>query len=113
MLSVLAPRRPGRHSAAYLDDQADPVPVPVAIPVAPWTKPRPTPTPEHVRGLFTPLRGEEVPLIRPYCRMDDTWELHVVCERRRAEVGYVERMSGPGVVLYGCPNHASGHEQGT
>ncbi|RSS53176.1 hypothetical protein [Streptomyces sp. WAC01280] len=28
------------------------------------------------------------------------------------EVGYIERMSGPGVVLYGCPGHARGPEQG-
>ncbi|MGW6389505.1 hypothetical protein ACWFR1_03160 [Streptomyces sp. NPDC055103] len=78
VLSVLAPRRPGRHSAAFLDDQAE------RLPVAPWTKPWPTPTPEHVRALYTPLRGEDVSLIRPYCRMDDTMELRVVCERRRA-----------------------------
>ncbi|RSS53175.1 hypothetical protein [Streptomyces sp. WAC01280] len=80
VLSVLAPRRPGRHSAAFLDDQAEPTPV------ASWTKPWPTPTPEHVRALYTPLRGEEVSLIRPYCRMDDTLELRAICERRRAAV---------------------------
>ncbi|MEU8619965.1 hypothetical protein [Streptomyces sp. NPDC048623] len=77
---ALKPSRPGRHSAAFLADPAEPAPA------NPWSKPWPTPTPEHVRALYRPLRGEDVTLTRPYCRMDDTLELGVIRERRTAAV---------------------------
>ncbi|MEV8308497.1 hypothetical protein AB0P36_14330 [Streptomyces flavidovirens] len=78
VLSVLAPRRPGRHSAAFLADQPEPAPV------DPWSKPWPTPIPEHIRALYTPLRGEDVALTRPYVLAETTMELGVIGERRRA-----------------------------
>ncbi|MGW8884767.1 hypothetical protein [Streptomyces sp. NPDC055749] len=78
VLSALAPRRPGRHTAEFLAE------LPKPAPVNPWNKPWPTPTPEHVRALYAPLRGEDVALTRPYCRMDATLELGIIRERRRA-----------------------------
>ncbi|MGA5219347.1 hypothetical protein ACPCAE_25225 [Streptomyces cinereoruber] len=81
--SILAPRRPGRHTAEFLTRQAEPVRTePVRI--DPWSKPWPTPTPEHVRARYAPLRGEDVALTRPYCRADGTADLGLICERRRA-----------------------------
>ncbi len=77
-LSVLAPRRPGRHSAEFLAAQSEPAPV------NPWSKPWPTPTPEHIRALYAPMRGEDVALTRPYVLAETTMELGVIRERRRA-----------------------------
>ncbi len=82
VLSVLAPRRPGRHSAAFLTDQPEPTAEPA--PVNPWSKPWPTPTPEHIRALYVPMRGEDVALTRPYVLVETTMELGIICERRRA-----------------------------
>lgn len=96
VLSILAPRGPGRHSAAFLAGQAGP-PEPTAVPgaehepesgpepvVSPWSRPWPTPTPEHVRALYMPLRGEDVALTRPYVLAETTLDLGVILERRRA-----------------------------
>ncbi|MFB7027614.1 MULTISPECIES: hypothetical protein [unclassified Streptomyces] len=86
-LTLLVPHRPGRHSAAFLADRAEPVRAEEPVRVDPWSKPWPTPpAPAHVRDLYAPLRGEDVSLTRPYCRIDSTWELDVICERRRAVV---------------------------
>ncbi|MGW0560923.1 hypothetical protein ACWDZ4_09860 [Streptomyces sp. NPDC003016] len=82
-LSVLTPRRPGRHSATFLAELPEPTTEP-APPVDPWSKPWPTPTPEHIRTLFTPLRGEDVMLTRPHVLAETTMELGVIGERRRA-----------------------------
>ncbi|WP_282697905.1 hypothetical protein [Streptomyces sp. CC208A] len=79
-LSVLVPHRPGRHSAAFLAERPE---TPL---VDPWLKPWSTPTPAHVRALYSPLRGEDVALVRPYCRLDDTLDFGVIHERRTAAV---------------------------
>ncbi|MGV9688490.1 hypothetical protein ACWDUX_05175 [Streptomyces sp. NPDC003444] len=83
VLSALAPRRPGRHTAEFLAHRAGPV---HAEPVRadPWSRPWPTPTPEHVRARCAPLRGEDVALTRPYCRAGGAVDLDLICERRRA-----------------------------
>ncbi|MFD4371202.1 hypothetical protein [Streptomyces sp. NPDC058486] len=80
VVRAMAPRRPGRHTAEFLAELPEPAPA------DPWAKPWPTPTPEHVRALYTPLRGEDVALTRPYCRMDTTMDLGVIRERRTAAV---------------------------
>ncbi|MGW4722323.1 hypothetical protein [Streptomyces sp. NPDC004291] len=84
--SLLVARRPGRHSAAFLAGRAEPVRTEEPVRVEPWSRPWPTPAPAHVRDLYAPLRGEDVSLTRPYCRVGSTWELDVICERRRAAV---------------------------
>ncbi|AVH95889.1 MULTISPECIES: hypothetical protein [Streptomyces] len=83
--SILAPRRPGRHTAEFLTRQAEPVRT-EPVRTDPWSKPWPTPTPEHVRARYAPLRGEDVALTRPYCRMGEAVDLGPICERRRAAV---------------------------
>ncbi|MFC7975061.1 hypothetical protein ACFUT3_07460 [Streptomyces cinereoruber] len=91
-LSLLVPRRPGRHSAAFLAGRTEPVRTEAParseepVRVDPWSKPWPTPTPAHVRDRYAPLRGEDVSLTRPYCRVGAAEELGVICERRRAAV---------------------------
>ncbi|MGW0559610.1 hypothetical protein ACWDZ4_02980 [Streptomyces sp. NPDC003016] len=82
VLSLLAPRRPGRHSAAFFAEPPEPTVEPA--PVSPWSRPWPTPTPEHIRSLYAPLRGEDVALTRPYVLAKTTVELGVIHERRRA-----------------------------
>ncbi|MFE5901120.1 hypothetical protein ACFQ67_27400 [Streptomyces sp. NPDC056488] len=79
---AMTPRRPGRHTAAFL---AEP-PAPEPAPVDPWSRPWSTPTPEHVEARHTPQRGEDVGLVRPYVLADDTLDLGIICERRRAAV---------------------------
>ncbi|TGB00576.1 hypothetical protein E2651_28750 [Streptomyces sp. MZ04] len=69
-LSVLAPRRPGRHSAAFLADQAA---EPTPAPVNPWPRPWTGPTKEEAAAFFR--RQSET-----------TTELGIIRERRRAAV---------------------------
>lgn len=66
-LSVLAPRRPGRHSAAFLTE----LPAPTPAPVNPWSRPWTGPTKEEATAFFQ--REAET-----------TMELGVIHERRRA-----------------------------
>ncbi|MGW3558186.1 hypothetical protein ACWDNT_12590 [Streptomyces sp. NPDC000963] len=80
VFSALAPRRPGRHTAEFLAHRTEPVRT------DPWSRPWPTPAPEHVRARYAPLRGEDVALIRPYCRVGGAVDLGLICERRRAAV---------------------------
>ncbi|MCX4667364.1 hypothetical protein OG453_11935 [Streptomyces sp. NBC_01381] len=68
-LSVLAPRRPGRHSAAFLADQAEPTPTPVN----PWARPWTGPTKEEAAASFR----------QP---SETAMELGLIRERRRAAV---------------------------
>lgn len=82
-LRAMTPRRPGRHSADFLAEPPTPEP---ATPVDPWSRPWSTPTPEHVEARHTPQRGEDVGLVRPYVLADDTLNLGIICERRRAAV---------------------------
>ncbi|MFZ4301655.1 hypothetical protein ACOZE3_27545 [Streptomyces cinereoruber] len=90
VLALLVPRRPGRHTAAFLARRTGPVHAGSVrtepVRTDPWSKPWPTPTPEHVRARYAPLRGEDVALTRPYCRADGTADLGPICERRRAAV---------------------------
>ncbi len=72
MLSVLAPRRLGRHSAAFLADQAEPTPAPVN----PWSRPWTGPTKEQAREFFRREAERQ--------RAEDTMELGIIRERRRA-----------------------------
>lgn len=59
LLSALTPRRPGRHSAAYLTER--PVPESVANP---WSRPWTGPSASQVRAVFRPETTAEstVPL---------------------------------------------------
>ncbi|MFB7028775.1 MULTISPECIES: hypothetical protein [unclassified Streptomyces] len=83
VLSALALRRPGRHTAEFLAHRTGPVHT-EPVRTDPWSKPWPTPTPDHVRARYAPLRGEDVALTRPYCRAGDAVDLDLICERRRA-----------------------------
>lgn len=100
MLALFIPsvRRPepGRHTAAYLADQ------PAPADPGPWGIPWTTPTPAHVIERHTPLRGEDVQLVRPYVagfqppQTKTEWQV----ERRRAaafaSAGYDYPYSYPG-----------------
>lgn len=66
---ALAPRRPGRHSAAFLADRAEPAP----IPVNPWARPWTGPTKEEAAAFFRQQSAA-------------TMELVLIRERRRAAV---------------------------
>ncbi|MFI7100172.1 hypothetical protein ACIBK8_12520 [Streptomyces sp. NPDC050161] len=68
-LSALAPRRPGRHSAEYLT--ALPTPGPASV--SPWSRPWTGPTKEEAAEFFRR-------------QAEDTMELGVIRERRRALV---------------------------
>ncbi|GAA1901955.1 hypothetical protein GCM10009837_26300 [Streptomyces durmitorensis] len=68
-LSVLAPRRPGRHSAAFLADHAEPTPTSVS----PWARPWTGPTKEEAAAFFRQ-------------QSESTMELALIRERRRAAV---------------------------
>ncbi|KOT56182.1 hypothetical protein ADK43_23950 [Streptomyces rimosus subsp. rimosus] len=85
---------PGRHSAAYLADQ------PAPAESGPWGTPWTTPTPAHVIERHTPLRGEDVPLVRPYVGGSPKTETEWQLERRRAvafaAAGYDYPYSYPG-----------------
>lgn len=61
VLRVLLPAR-GRHAAGLEASrrQAEPVPL------SPWAVPWTTPTPPHIVERYTPLRGEDLALVRPY-----------------------------------------------
>ncbi|WP_073762587.1 hypothetical protein [Streptomyces sp. CB02923] len=97
VLALLVPSarrlKPGRHSAAYLANQAAP---------GAWETPCPAPTPPHVIERHTPLRGEDVRLVRPYVagfqppQTEAEWQM----ERRRAaafaSAGYDYPYSYPG-----------------
>ncbi|MFF0445579.1 hypothetical protein ACFYT4_04005 [Streptomyces sp. NPDC004609] len=61
-LNLVLPSR-GRHRSAA---DRGPVPTPGPRPVGLWGQPWPTPTPAHVVERHTPLRGEDVRLVRPY-----------------------------------------------
>lgn len=67
VLSVVRPRRPGRHSAAFLADQSAPTPEPVNPWFRPWTG---------------PTKGEAREMLRQ--QSETTLELGVIRERRRA-----------------------------
>lgn len=56
VLSVLAPRRPGRHSAAFLAGQPEP-----AL-VNPWSRPWTSPTKEEARALLRQQSEETLEL---------------------------------------------------
>ncbi|MGW4030927.1 hypothetical protein ACWEFL_16665 [Streptomyces sp. NPDC004838] len=47
--------------------------------IEPWT----TPLPAHVLERLVPLRGEDIPLVRPYAPLDDTLRLRAVQQPRR------------------------------
>ncbi|MFD7646728.1 hypothetical protein ACFV5M_03585 [Streptomyces albidoflavus] len=57
VLSVLAPRRPGRHSAQHF---AEPVPAPAPA-ANPWSRPWTSPSSREVRAIFTNPRTRELP----------------------------------------------------
>ncbi|MFJ2131641.1 hypothetical protein ACIO8F_26160 [Streptomyces sp. NPDC087228] len=65
VLSVLAPRRPGRHSAEFLAEPSEPAPV------SPWSRPWTSPTKEEAAAIFRQ-------------QAETTMELGVIRERRRA-----------------------------
>ncbi|MFE7467431.1 hypothetical protein ACFU6R_25465 [Streptomyces sp. NPDC057499] len=65
VLSVLAPRRPGRHSAAHL------APQPAPAPVSPWSRPWSSPSKEEAAAIFRQ-------------QAETTMQLGVIRERRRA-----------------------------
>lgn len=67
VLSALAPRHPGRHSAAFLAE----LPAPIPTPGTPWSRPWSGPTKEEAAARF---RQEAA----------TTMELGVIQERRRA-----------------------------
>lgn len=80
VLSLFSPHRPGRHSVEFLAART-----PEPADRDPWAEPWPTPTPDHVRALYTPLRGEDVALARPYVLAETTVQLRALTrERRRA-----------------------------
>ncbi|MES9559803.1 MULTISPECIES: hypothetical protein [unclassified Streptomyces] len=66
-LSVLAPRRPGRHSAAHLTPQ----PAPASAPASPWSRPWGSPSKEEAAAIFRQ-------------QAETTMQLGVIRERRRA-----------------------------
>ncbi|MEV1092692.1 hypothetical protein [Streptomyces microflavus] len=66
-LSVLAPRRPGRHSAAFIAGLPEPSPTPDN----PWARPWTGPTKEEAAAFFRQ-------------QSETTMELGVIRERRRA-----------------------------
>ncbi|MFD4141596.1 hypothetical protein [Streptomyces sp. NPDC058572] len=57
-LSVLAPRRPGRHSAEFLAAQT---PEPEPAPASPWSRPWTAPSSQEVRAIFKDERIGELP----------------------------------------------------
>ncbi|MFF0445056.1 hypothetical protein ACFYT4_01325 [Streptomyces sp. NPDC004609] len=70
---------------AYGRHRATPAFTTPASPVA-WTKPWTAPAPAHVIERTLPLRGEDIPLVRPYALLDDTLQLRTVLPRRRLKV---------------------------
>ncbi|GLW03729.1 hypothetical protein Slala05_73590 [Streptomyces lavendulae subsp. lavendulae] len=52
VMSVLAPSRPGRHSAEYLAERPDP-----ACSVSPWSRPWTGPSAAQVREIFRPTEA--------------------------------------------------------
>ncbi|MFF3261385.1 hypothetical protein ACFYWO_19705 [Streptomyces sp. NPDC002932] len=55
VLSVLTPRRPGRHSVAYLSVPAE------RAPASPWSCPWTAPSSAEVRAIFGDERTRELP----------------------------------------------------
>lgn len=78
VLSVLTLDRPGRHSVEFLPELDTPTIT------SSWARPWTTPTPQHVIERHTPLRGEDIALVRPYVLTENMRNLRVVCERRKA-----------------------------
>ncbi|MGW1839838.1 hypothetical protein [Streptomyces sp. NPDC002067] len=60
VLSVLAPRRPGRHSAEHLASRAVPAPVPESVSV--WSRPWRGPSADDARAIF---HAEETRYLTP------------------------------------------------
>jgi hypothetical protein len=56
VLSVLVPRKPGRHSAEFLAAQT-----PEPAPVSPWSRPWAGPSSQEVRAVFRNERTRELP----------------------------------------------------
>jgi hypothetical protein len=44
---------------------------PAPAPVNPWAQPWTTPVPPHIIERHTPLRGEDIDLVRPYARLEN------------------------------------------
>lgn len=80
VLRILLPAH-GRHSTTA----PQPHPTPDPAPVSPWSSPWSTPTPAHVIERHTPLRGEDIALVRPYVPTGDydTLNLRLVQRERR------------------------------
>ncbi|MFJ6566873.1 hypothetical protein ACIQNU_05600 [Streptomyces sp. NPDC091292] len=57
VLSVLIPRRPGRHTAEYL---AAHTPEPAPVPASPWSRPWTAPSAQEVRAIFRDKRTQEL-----------------------------------------------------
>lgn len=57
VLSLLAPRRPGRHSAAFLAEPSAATPEPT--PADPWSRPWGGPSAAQVRTIFQPETDAE------------------------------------------------------
>jgi hypothetical protein len=73
VLERLLPAR-GVHAAS---------PEPAEIRANPWARPWTTPLPAHVIERHTPLRGEDIRLVRPYAPLDETLRLCVSALPRR------------------------------
>ncbi|UFQ15488.1 MULTISPECIES: hypothetical protein [Streptomyces] len=58
VLSVLIPRRPGRHSAEYLAANQP------ETAASPWSRPWTTPSSEEVRAIFKDERTRELPAVK-------------------------------------------------
>ncbi|MFJ2906529.1 hypothetical protein [Streptomyces sp. NPDC087212] len=56
VLTVLTPRRPGRHSAEYLAAKT-----PEPAPATPWARPWSAPSAQEVRAIFKDKRTRELP----------------------------------------------------
>ncbi|MFI8322652.1 hypothetical protein [Streptomyces sp. NPDC085529] len=65
VVRAMAPRRPGRHTAEYLDHQAEPVSA------SPWSRPWTSPSKEEAAAIFRQ-------------QAETTMQLRAVRERRRA-----------------------------
>ncbi|MCH0564375.1 MULTISPECIES: hypothetical protein [unclassified Streptomyces] len=58
VLALLVPRKPGRHSAAFLAAQT---PEPEPAPVSPWSRPWRGPSSQEVRAIFRNEHTRELP----------------------------------------------------
>ncbi|MFJ9816141.1 hypothetical protein ACIRU3_12910 [Streptomyces sp. NPDC101151] len=62
VLSVLAPRRPGRHSAEHLTEQSTSLASDSSV--SPWSRPWTAPSAHDVRGVFKDERAQDLPTLQ-------------------------------------------------